>query len=122
MVDVMCGGWWMDMGCGVCVCVWWMGQDGMGNQIGDGGAQHMARALEMNTTITEIDLGGVWWMWCAYILLFMEYNVAGNPIGGADEWYESYESGSADEWYESYESSEYESDGADEWYLPDDSD
>ena len=58
VVDVVCGGWWMDMGCGVCVCVcvWWMGQDGMDNQIGDGGAEHIARALEKNTTITMLTL------------------------------------------------------------------
>ena len=64
VVDVVCGGWWMDMGCGVfvCVCVWWMGQDGMDNQIGDGGAEHIARALEKNTTITYLDLNRVWWV------------------------------------------------------------
>ena len=52
-----CGVWWMVDGYGMWrVCVWWMGQDGMGNQIGAGGAEHIARALEMNTTITTIDL------------------------------------------------------------------
>ena len=41
------------------VCVLWMGQDGMGNNIGDIGAEHIARALEKNTTITTIYLSSV---------------------------------------------------------------
>ena len=43
----------------------WCANGGMGNQIGAGGAEHIAHALEKNTTIKEINLcSGLWlWLW-----------------------------------------------------------
>ena len=37
-------------------CAAWDSRDE--NQINDTGAEHLARALERNTTVTTIDLGG----------------------------------------------------------------
>ena len=49
----------------VCVCVCVAFVDAMGNQIGDAGAEYIARALERNTTINKINMYGLCCLLCA---------------------------------------------------------
>ena len=63
--------WWMVDGYGmwrVCARVWWMGQDGMDNHIGDRlyGIIYAIAAANMirknDPPLATVDLHGIWWI------------------------------------------------------------